>query len=686
MEIRSVIILTKSRANIGIPSFILKMNWLTRWNAVWTLLAASILAFCPMGGLRAEIRVFLLDSVVETVELTAQAAEGSPLSQALAESTAVQPRNSISITADFRHLVLKGNSIRSADHWRAIQIPPDSEWLKEASESRTNNRFHTGFSDGYRWLALDLSAKDSVARELILEIGNAYLAEVQVIIQRPDRLDSFSIAGSTVPFNQRTIAYRLPVFPVSIHPGEDLTVMVRVKGDGRNRVIPLSLWDQDRWMQDRRYRLTFFTAFFAIMSTISILGLITSQVVSAPFLWPWLAFSASGTAQVAVYTGLAFQLVWPNWEYGQMAISPFLTNTTLFSGMMLLRVLYSTRNEYPSLDRALRGFCVILVAFMIVAWAMPVVGFGVRAVVYYLNELAFLAGAGLLIYAILLFIARQRKGEPVIMLIALAPQTLGMGLHAAQNLEWLPSGMRLIVLDWTGIITVTLLLTLILMRRLRLLMDEGFRVFSEAVSQRRQNTYALLQRESDVRKSIGQDIDERLGPLMSSVELGLATLHPPHTSLLQQLAEARAEIRGICDNRIPTNLTERGLVDALQEIIRPLEIAGTKVHCVYPRFRRLERLDLLYQLVLFRIAQGLLNNVYKHAHATQVDLSIQLEGGGVQLELRDNGVGFVPDQTGGGGRGLAIIRQRVQALGGTFSLQSQPGQGSHFQIKIPLRF
>lgn len=87
---------------------------------------------------------------------------------------------------------------------------------------------------------------------------------------------------------------------------------------------------------------------------------------------------------------------------------------------------------------------------------------------------------------------------------------------------------------------------------------------------------------------------------------------------------------------------------------------------------------------LFRIAQEALNNALKHAEATVI--TVTLHGGSqfVELDIVDNGKGFdtigIQDQ---GGMGLGNIRERTEALGGQFTITSQPGSGTRVWVRIP---
>jgi signal transduction histidine kinase len=83
------------------------------------------------------------------------------------------------------------------------------------------------------------------------------------------------------------------------------------------------------------------------------------------------------------------------------------------------------------------------------------------------------------------------------------------------------------------------------------------------------------------------------------------------------------------------------------------------------------------------MTQGLLHNVLRHARASRVALGLSAEGGRLTLTVRDDGVGFDGRQEG---RGLRIIRQRVEALDGTLAWSRPEAGGTACTITVPIRF
>lgn len=85
-------------------------------------------------------------------------------------------------------------------------------------------------------------------------------------------------------------------------------------------------------------------------------------------------------------------------------------------------------------------------------------------------------------------------------------------------------------------------------------------------------------------------------------------------------------------------------------------------------------------MVLYRVAQESLTNVQRHSEADHVEIKLDFATRQIRLEVRDNGKGFDPTNSiikpGGSGYGLRGIQERLEMIGGEFSLHSQPGKGT----------
>ena len=86
------------------------------------------------------------------------------------------------------------------------------------------------------------------------------------------------------------------------------------------------------------------------------------------------------------------------------------------------------------------------------------------------------------------------------------------------------------------------------------------------------------------------------------------------------------------------------------------------------------------QIAFYRIAQESLNNVFKYARATQVDVKLHVSPSFVHLETCDNGIGFDMSTNKPTSLGMRIMRERADAIGARLDVNSSPGAGTCVEV------
>jgi signal transduction histidine kinase len=90
-------------------------------------------------------------------------------------------------------------------------------------------------------------------------------------------------------------------------------------------------------------------------------------------------------------------------------------------------------------------------------------------------------------------------------------------------------------------------------------------------------------------------------------------------------------------------------------------------------------------LLLYHVAREGVMNALKHAHATDIWIGVSEREGSILLELRDNGDGFDTSQPGPEGHfGMSMMRERAEVGGGTFDVESAPGEGTAITVRFPI--
>ena len=137
----------------------------------------------------------------------------------------------------------------------------------------------------------------------------------------------------------------------------------------------------------------------------------------------------------------------------------------------------------------------------------------------------------------------------------------------------------------------------------------------------------------------------------------------------------------------PTVLDDLGLIPALHTFMKHFR-AETGIHVSLAAFAAVEEVDGDKRTVLYRVAQEALTNVARHAQASRAEVTIQNRDGTLCLTIKDNGKGFqqerVPHPKKGKRLGLLGMRERLEMVGGKFTVTSAPGQGTTVVAQIPL--
>ncbi len=165
-----------------------------------------------------------------------------------------------------------------------------------------------------------------------------------------------------------------------------------------------------------------------------------------------------------------------------------------------------------------------------------------------------------------------------------------------------------------------------------------------------------------------------LGLLETKLPDGAIAAQPIVRETREALALALEELRELTHGINPPLLAERGLAAALDELCRRAPLPARLDVSVN---RRLP--DEVESAAYFTASEAL-TNAAKHSHASEVRMSAAYEGGGLIMEVADDGIGGA---TTGGGSGLRGLADRVEALGGRFMVSSPPGRGTTLRAEIP---
>ena len=166
---------------------------------------------------------------------------------------------------------------------------------------------------------------------------------------------------------------------------------------------------------------------------------------------------------------------------------------------------------------------------------------------------------------------------------------------------------------------------------------------------------------------VGRDPGRAVAEMESVAELG---------------GQAHAELRAVIDGLAPPDLAAGGLAGSL----RSYAVLAGKTYGVEVRFSAAAELPALgaqREAAVYRVAQEALHNALRHSGAAMVCVTLSVRRRRVILEVSDHGRGFAAEAPSSG-LGLASMRERAAAAGGTLTVRSAPGEGTLVRLELPV--
>jgi PAS domain S-box-containing protein len=214
----------------------------------------------------------------------------------------------------------------------------------------------------------------------------------------------------------------------------------------------------------------------------------------------------------------------------------------------------------------------------------------------------------------------------------------------------------------------------------------------------RQLSHRVLSAQEEERKRISRELHDEIAQILIGINLDLLALSRNPPARLQGLGKRIARTRRLVEESVntlhrvtwelrPPVLDDLGLIPALHSYLKDFK-RRTGIRLRFTTSRGVEQLSAASRTVLYRVAQAALTNVAQHAKATWAKVQIHKEAGAVCLEIKDDGIGL-SGESGALAKqhkhlGLLGMKERVEMVGGSFSLHSVPGRGTAIRAEIPL--
>ena len=211
-------------------------------------------------------------------------------------------------------------------------------------------------------------------------------------------------------------------------------------------------------------------------------------------------------------------------------------------------------------------------------------------------------------------------------------------------------------------------------------------------------SHQVLHSQEEERKRISHDLHDEIAQTLAAIHIHLdqlardAALNPEDLAeeivFTQKLVETSVEsVHRFAVALRPSQLDDLGFLPALQGYVDDFS-RQTQIPVRLTGAQQLRPMADSASVVLFRIAQAALTNSAQHAKATQIEIKIRQDPRSLKMTISDNGISFDTETVLGGSKverlGIIGMRERVEMIGGKFSIQAVPGEGTTIGATLPV--
>jgi len=220
------------------------------------------------------------------------------------------------------------------------------------------------------------------------------------------------------------------------------------------------------------------------------------------------------------------------------------------------------------------------------------------------------------------------------------------------------------------------------------------------LDENRKLTQLIQSHVEEERRHLARELHDELGQCVTAIKSigysiasrskdggskdAAADIHENAQTIVSVASHIYDVVHGIIRDLRPSGLDHLGLLETLSDTVNTWRALHPEIEFDVRLQGKLDDLGETINITLYRLVQECLTNLVRHAAASEAEISLTRSDGSIKLMVADNGKGIGAGAAKNGHFGLIGMRERVQALHGSFETESRPGAGLRVIVVLPL--
>ncbi len=541
------------------------------------------------------------------------------------------------------------------------------------------------------WLKARLRRTDMKLEAGILELPGQLFGQVDIWFELADGETLHDRAGTWYPYVERKVKHAGVAFFLPPPGQEPVNVLIRMRS---NKAMPVNftalLWTQESWSDYVFNQRVWYGVFLGAILILVINNIFLAFSFRDNSYFFYVGYILCLAFIAILVSGLAEEYLWPSGKLRSYILLP--SGLGIFFVVNFANTFLNIKQLKPSWYWASSMLSITALVFGV----MIVTEFRVPLIpdffiTNFMHILTVLGGA----YFIAASLGSYMLGMKQARFLALSMLALlgGMVIYFLYTHGVIKYNVYVVHAMEVGTLIEGVLLSLALSDRINLLSSEKERVEREALAAHRTFSKRLIQAQEMDREVFSNTMHDSIGHGMLVLKQNLdklASSDSPtqNTSRADELRRQAAycgeildEVRRISHDLHPHLLKRLGLKSAIESTV---EMAFSTQSIEWqadigdvPRGINKER-----EIVIYRVIQECLNNILKHADATEVIIALSSDNKMIRVNIKDDGKGIDPGEASEIGQGLYGMKDRVELFGGWFSIESRLDVGTHISFGL----